>query len=162
MTESSLALVAELKDFIEDEAALLDESRFDEWLNLFASDGKYWVPCRRGQTDPVSVPSIFYEDKDILAIRIRRASHPANLAQIPLPRTSHVLGRIRLEKVEHDLYEVSSRMIMVEYRESDGQRLFGGDCRHVLRRDGGRLQIVLKRVDLINCDGPHSFITMPI
>ena len=51
---------------------------------------------------------------------------------------------------------------MVEYREGDGQRVFAGKCRHTLRREGDDLKIVLKRVDLVNCDAPHTFITIPL
>ena len=158
----SPTLLRELESFVQDEAELLDQRRFDEWLALFADDGKYWMPSRPDQTDPLGIPSIFYEDKDILEIRIRRASHPANLAQMPHSRTSHILGRIRVESAAHALYEVASRMVVVEYRDNDGQRVFGGSCRHSLRRDNGRSRIMLKRVDLVNCDAPHSFITMPI
>ena len=35
---------AELIAFVYDEAALLDAGRFDDWLGLFAEDGRYWVP----------------------------------------------------------------------------------------------------------------------
>ena len=152
----------ELAAFVHAEAELLDERRFEEWLELFADDGIYWMPAVPGQEDPLNTISIFYEDRDIMAIRIRRMSHPANLAQSPFPRTSHMLGRIRVEEAEGDVYEVGSRMQVVEYREGDGQRVFAGKCRHTLRREGEALKIVLKRVDLVNCDAPHTFITVPL
>ena len=152
----------ELEAFVYAEAELLDDGRFEEWLDLFADDGVYWVPAVPGQEDPLNTISIFYEDKDIMAIRIRRMSHPANVAQSPFPRTSHVVGQIRVEGADNDIYDVSSRMQVVEYREGDGQRVFAGKCRHTLRRDGDNLKIVLKRVDLVNCDAPHTFITIPL
>jgi 3-phenylpropionate/cinnamic acid dioxygenase small subunit len=34
----------ELVDFVYKEAALLDEEQYQEWLALFAEDGRYWVP----------------------------------------------------------------------------------------------------------------------
>ena len=33
-------------DFVAHEARLLDERRHDEWLALFADDGRYWVPLQ--------------------------------------------------------------------------------------------------------------------
>ncbi len=152
----------ELEAFVYAEAELLDDGLFEEWLDLFADDGVYWLPAVPGQEDPLNTISIFYEDKDIMAIRIRRMSHPANVAQSPFPRTSHVVGRIRVEGADNGIYDVSSRMQVVEYREGDGQRVFAGKCRHTLRRDGDNLKIVLKRVDLVNCDAPHTFITIPL
>ncbi len=152
----------ELEAFVYAEAELLDDGRFEEWLDLFADDGVYWVPAVPGQEDPLNTISIFYEDKDIMAIRIRRMSHPANVAQSPFPRTSHVVGRIRVEGADNGIYDVSSRIQVVEYREGDGQRVFAGKCCHTLRREGDNLKIVLKRVDLVNCDAPHTFITIPL
>jgi 3-phenylpropionate/cinnamic acid dioxygenase small subunit len=36
--------LAEIERFFVDEAALLDEWRLEEWLTLFAEDGRYLVP----------------------------------------------------------------------------------------------------------------------
>ena len=155
-------LRAELEGFVFAEAELLDDGRFDDWLALFADDGIYWVPAVPGQDDPLNTISIFYEDKDIMAIRIRRMTHPANVAQSPFPRTSHLLGQLRVDNGEDGTYQVRSRMQVVEYREGDGQRVFAGKCQHTLRREGDDLKIVLKRVDLVNCDAPHTFITVPL
>ena len=64
-TESALC------DFVAAEAALLDDGRFDEWLALFAEDGRYWVPLLGArQVDPLSHNSIAYEDRLLLQLRI--------------------------------------------------------------------------------------------
>jgi benzoate/toluate 1,2-dioxygenase beta subunit len=157
----SSAEIDEIKAFVETEAELLDEGRFDEWLALFADGAMYWMPSQPNQTDPLGVPSIFYEDKEILTVRIRRIQHQANLAQTPMARTVHVLGPVRIESQDSDTFEARSSMLVVEYRSSDGQRVFGAKCRHTLRRDNGQLRIVMKRVDMIDSDAPHSFITIP-
>jgi 3-phenylpropionate/cinnamic acid dioxygenase small subunit len=41
----------ELIDFVLREARLIDQQRFDEWLDLFSEDGIYWMPLEWGQTD---------------------------------------------------------------------------------------------------------------
>jgi len=152
----------EVEDFILAEAELLDQGRFTDWLALFTADGVYWMPSEPGQADPMNTASIFYEDRDILEIRIRRMSHPANVAQSPFPRTSHVVGAIRIEATKNGTVEVTARQHVVEYREGDGQRLFAGRCRYTLERVGGRLKIKQKRFDLVNADAPHTFITVPM
>ena len=38
----------EVERFLYREARLLDERRFEEWMNLFAEDGYYWVPAAPG------------------------------------------------------------------------------------------------------------------
>ena len=40
------ALERELGAFVAAEAALLDAARYDEWLALYADDGRYWVPLQ--------------------------------------------------------------------------------------------------------------------
>ncbi len=164
MSESrtETALRDELEAFVYAEAELLDDGKFEEWLALFADDGIYWIPAVPGQDDPLNTISIFYEDKDIMAIRIRRMTHPANIAQSPFPRTSHVVGQVRVDGADNGTFGVSSRVQVVEYREGDGQRVFAGKCHHTLRREGDDLKIVLKRFDLVNCDAPHTFITIPL
>ena len=42
---------AQLIDFVLDEAAMLDDLRFEDWLALFTEDGHYWMPLAHGQTD---------------------------------------------------------------------------------------------------------------
>ena len=52
---------AELEAFVLQEARLLDERRFAEWLALFAEDGVYWVPTLPGQASPQEALSLFHE-----------------------------------------------------------------------------------------------------
>jgi len=39
----------DLASFVQYEARLIDEQRFDEWLDLFAEDGRYWMPLEYGR-----------------------------------------------------------------------------------------------------------------
>ena len=61
---------ADLVDFVFHEARLLDEKRFDEWFALFTDDARYWAPLTRGQPNGDTFPSLFYEDKLLLKLRI--------------------------------------------------------------------------------------------
>src|SRR6478735_1499316 len=62
----------QLIDFVIREARLIDQHRFEEWLDLFAEDGFYWMPLEWGQTDPRLAASLMYEDKLLLTIRVER------------------------------------------------------------------------------------------
>ena len=42
----------ELIDFVVREARLIDQQRFDEWLDMYADDAFYWMPLEWNQTDP--------------------------------------------------------------------------------------------------------------
>ena len=150
----------EIRHFVHREANLLDERRFEDWLALFAEDGRYWIPGTPGQTDPLSVPSIVYEDPALLRIRVNRLLHPRAYAALPTPRTLHVVGN--LEIPDHDAaagrFRVSSSLLVVEHQDT-ATRNFAGKCEHVLRRSGDDFQIELKRIDLIDCDSIQRVMT---
>src|SRR3979409_1940134 len=59
----------QLIDFVIRETRLIDQHRFEEWLDLFAEDGFYWMPLEWGQTDPRLTTSLMYENTRILKIR---------------------------------------------------------------------------------------------
>ncbi len=136
--------------FIEDEAALLDAGRFDDWLALFAEDGRYWVPLLgAAQADPLSHNSIAYEDRLLLRLRIDRLKNPRAHSQHPASRSQHVLQRSRIESDEGDAVTLRTPFLYVEQR-GDEQTLLTGSYRHELQRTaGGGWTIRLKRVDLL-------------
>jgi 3-phenylpropionate/cinnamic acid dioxygenase small subunit len=142
---------AALQDFVVAEAALLDEGRFDEWLALFAEDGRYWVPLLGAcQADPLSHNSIAYEDRLLLQLRIERLKNPRAHSQHPPSRCQHVLQAARIEQIDPAAGTATLRtpFLYVEMR-GDQQVLLAGVCRHALVRGDGGLLIRQKRIDLL-------------
>ena len=76
----------ELVRFVVREARLIDEKRFDEWYELFAEDGYYWVPASPGQPDALNHNSLAYEDKLLLQLRIERLKSPLAYSLKPASR----------------------------------------------------------------------------
>jgi benzoate/toluate 1,2-dioxygenase beta subunit len=153
----------EIQQFLFDEARLLDTERFEDWLNLFTADGLYWVPGSRGQSDPRNAPSIIYEDRNLLTMRIKRLAHPRAFMMSPPPRATRMVGNIALARNGGTAseYHVASVLIVVEYHD-EHRRLFSGQCSHVLRRVDETLRIASKRVDLVDCDAVHSAMMLPL
>lgn len=143
-----------IEAFLFHEARLLDERRFEEWLDLFTETGWYWVPVQAGQDNPRDTISLIYDDRRLLETRIRRFRNPRIHAQIPPSRTSHLLGNVTVEPEPPGDAEllVGSNFQMLEYRR-DKQRVFGGSCRHALIHHGDSFKIQWKRVNLVNSDG---------
>ena len=154
---------ARLEEFIMQEARLLDERRFRDWMALFADDGTYWVPAVPDQQSPFDQASLFYDDRDLMRTRIERLEHPRIHVQTPPSRTAHLVGNVLVEIADEAKGEVvvGSTVIMVEYRD-DQQRIFAGRQIHTLRRAGDGFSIVQKRVDLINCDSAFEAMAVPI
>jgi benzoate/toluate 1,2-dioxygenase beta subunit len=149
--------------FLIHEVRLLDERRFREWMGLFTDDGTYWVPAVPNQESPFNQASLFYDDRQLMKTRVERLEHPLIHVQTPPSQTVHLVSNVTIEAQDDAKGEVliASNVIMVEYRQ-DHQRVFAGRQQHRLRRDGDGWRIVLKRVDLANCQAAFEAIAVPI
>jgi len=85
----------DLIDFVYAEARLLDDLRFEDWLDLYAEDGYYWMPLAHGQTDARLHASLMYEDKLLLRVRVERLAGQRTFSQQPKSRCHHLLRRPR-------------------------------------------------------------------
>ena len=135
--------------FVIREARLLDEKRFDEWYELFAEDGHYWVPASPGQPDALNHNSLAYEDRLLLKLRIERLKQPSAYSQKPASRCHHLLQTPEIEKSKKDEFVVRTNFIYTETRGDESQR-YAAVAWHTLV--GEPLKIRLKRVDILNCD----------
>ena len=158
-TQSTLD-VRRCEQFLLQEARLLDEGKFDEWLALFVPDAWYWVPSEPDQADPIETVSLIYDDRRLLETRVRRLASPRMYSQEPRSRTSRIIANATIEEAGKDACTVRSKFMMIEYRR-EHQRLFGGIMLHRLVQTDGRIMIAWKRVDLVNCDAPLDGITIP-
>ncbi|MDE2371468.1 MAG: aromatic-ring-hydroxylating dioxygenase subunit beta [Burkholderiales bacterium] len=147
--------------FVYAEARLLDEQRFDAWLELFADEGHYWMPLTPGQTDYRLESSLMYEDKLLLRVRAERLAGARTFSQQPRSRCHHLLQAPAVESMDAAAgrYVVRTAFHYVETR-MDAQTLFAGWVTHELTAAGGPLRILLKRVDLVNCDAAFGNINL--
>ena len=144
---------AELIHFVVQEARLLDELRFDDWLQLFTDDGHYWMPLAHGQTDARLQASLLFEDKLLLKVRIARLHGARTFSQQPTSRCHHLLQTPTVESRDEaaGLYTTRTAFHYVETRR-DEQTLYAGWATHTLVHTESGLRMQLKRVDLVNCD----------
>jgi 3-phenylpropionate/cinnamic acid dioxygenase small subunit len=158
VTHASAALQREVETFLFRQAALLDAKRWQEWIELFADDGVYWMPVMPEQTDWLGEPSIFAEDRLLMEVRMGRLGHPNAWSQAAAWGTNHLVGNVVIESVEADTVRVYSRFQMMELRR-DTVRHFGGSYRHTLRRGAnGAFTIVLQRVDMMNGQAAYDYV----
>lgn len=151
----------DLVDFVYHEARLLDELRYEEWLDLFAEDGHYWMPAEWQQTDPRLLASLMYDDKLLLRIRVERLAGERTFSQKPKSRGQHLLQAPMIDEMNpaENRYRTWTAFHYVETRR-DEQQLYAGWARHELSVIDGRLKIRLKRVDLVNFDAPFGNIQL--
>jgi 3-phenylpropionate/cinnamic acid dioxygenase small subunit len=150
-------VLREIEQFLYRQSELLDSKLWQDYIDLFADDGVYWMPVTPEQTEWQGSPSIFAEDKYMMQVRMGRVSHPTAWSQAPMWATSHVVGNVVLESESPTEWVVRSRFHMMELRR-DTVRHFGGTYRHTLVRVHGKLQIKLQRVDMFNAQAPYDYV----
>src|SRR5947209_15892505 len=111
----------ELIDFVVREARLIDQQRFDEWLDMYADDAFYWMPLEWNQTDPRLTCSLMYEDKLLLSIRVERLKGARTFSQKPKSRCHHVLQTPQVDSRDANAnsYVTWTTMHYVETRVSE-------------------------------------------
>ena len=151
----------DLVDFVLREVRLLDDLRFDDWLALFAEDGRYWMPLERGQTERKLHSSLMDEDTLLLKVRIERLHGARTFSQQPGSRCHHLLQQPSIESRDEaaGVYVTRTAFHYVETRV-DEQQLYAGWATHTLKATPEGLRIQLKRVDLVNCDAAFGNIQL--
>ena len=155
-TAESTAASSEIEAFLYREADCLDRADLDDWINMYAEDGVYWMPASPTQTDRDTHISIFNDDRLLMEIRRRNFGHEFAASMEYPVRCSHLIGNVRLldGATDADSLRVASNFQAVVYYRGD-QTLYAGRYTHDLVRDGSDFRIRHKRVDLINCDAPN-------
>lgn len=133
-------------DFLLDEAALLDDRRHDEWLEMLADDIRYHVPVRvtTAHTLATSTSSMAHFDEDLYSLRkrVQRFGTEHAWAEDPPSRTRRFVTNIRCWATpEDDIVAESSLLLFRSRGDIHDHDLLSGRRRDVIRRlaDGLRL-----------------------
>lgn len=145
MIEAPMSLRERVEDFLSYEGELLDERKFDRWLELLADDVRYWMPLARNfehdkpeteYTRERSGAAWFDEDKKTLTQRVRQLQGGDHWAEEPLSRTTHMTTNVRIDRVDGPELTVKCRFLVYVNRRETEVRLFAGKRVDVLHRSG--------------------------
>ncbi len=88
---------AEVEDFLYHEAALLDEWRLDDWLELLTDDAAYYVPSTDAPaSDHRSALFLIADDATRIRARVKRLKDTQAHAEFPHSRTRRMIGNVRI------------------------------------------------------------------
>ena len=156
-------LRAEVEEFLYDEAELLDERRFDDWLDLLAEDIVYFVPMRRNvavgthadreDTREGRDMSWFEDDKWTLTKRVEQIATGVHWAEEPFSRTTHLVTNVQVLSASPNPAAVEeltarSRFIVYQNRVEYEEYFFVGKRTDTLRRVGDTFQLARREVTL--------------
>jgi 3-phenylpropionate/cinnamic acid dioxygenase small subunit len=149
----------DILDFIYAEVSLIDDQKFDQWLDLFADDGLYWMPLEFGQKEEHLATSLMYEDKLLLTVRVERLHGERTFSQKPKSRCHHMLQRPEILSIDGGVVTTKTAFHYTETR-LDEQFFLVGWAVHTLRVGPDGLKIQRKRVNLINPEAAHRNIQL--
>jgi len=155
----------EVEQFYYEEAELLDDGRFADWLELLADDLDYWMPTRTNRLRRQQALSIaargeagyYDETKESLAWRIRRFDSGMAWAEDPPSRTRHLITNIVVRHIDPDQHpdfsaedlEVRSAFLVYRNRLEREENVFAGRRVDILRRTEEGLRVA-RRVILLD------------
>ncbi|MET7393755.1 aromatic-ring-hydroxylating dioxygenase subunit beta [Dactylosporangium sp. NPDC005572] len=132
---------AEIEDFLYNEAALLDEWRLEEWLDLFTLDCVYEIPSSdtRG-LDGGLVYSLIHDRRPLLEQRVLRLKKPTAHAEYPHSRTRRLVTNVRL--LSHDGDGIRATANFAVFRSRAGKDVMYVGCyEYLFVLDGDALRI---------------------
>lgn len=152
----------DVQELLHLEARLLDEGRFDEWLDLFTDDALYWLPIA---ADGPREPSIIKDSKAGMEERVFRLTKTLAHAQNPPSRTQHDITNIEVQETADGVLEVFCNQTVHELRPGDTfhvglatPRMFAARCRYLVV-PGERWRIREKVCRLIDREYPMYNLT---
>jgi 3-phenylpropionate/cinnamic acid dioxygenase small subunit len=137
---------------IEREARLLDQLDFDGWLSMYSPECIYWVPSTPSGGDPRREIAISFDDRRRMEDRIYRLRTGYAWSQAPVSRTVRMVSNVEVFAAAAPSNRmVRSNFLISEFRP-DGVRFLSGWCGHRFAERGGRWEIEVRQVNLIDCD----------
>ena len=157
-----LLIKEDVQEFLYREAELLDERRYEEWLDLFTDDCHYWMPMRRNV--PHDAPereftregtdvNWFDEGKDTLTRRVRQILTGIHWAEEPPSRICHMVSNVQLLMAappgpNPSEVGVKCRFLIYRNRVETETDLLVGKREDLLRRIDGHWKIARRRIVL--------------
>jgi len=141
--------MGDLEQLLYRESRLLDEGRFEQWLELFSGDATYWIPVGDTRSDPQTQLSLVYDDRSHLEDRVWRLTQSRGPSQEPAFTTVHLVSNVEPGVPAAD-GTLTVRSCLVVFEERAGQTgAWSGRCEHDLVPCGESWLIAAKRVHLL-------------
>jgi p-cumate 2,3-dioxygenase beta subunit len=143
-----LALRLEVEEFLIEEAAMLDEWRLDDWLELFTEDASYVVPSTDvPDGDPAHDLTLIDDDYLRLTWRVRRLKSRHAHREFPWSRTRRLVTNVRVLRAEGDELDVTASVLVHRFRHGQADAFVGRYLSTLVRTPDG-LRIRRRRAEL--------------
>ncbi len=157
-----LLLKQEIEEFLYGEADLLDERRYEEWLDLLTEDARYWMPMRRNVppddlerefTREGADVNWFDEGKETLARRVGQILTGVHWAEEPPSRICHMVSNVQILRAtppgpSPSEVAVKCRFLVYRNRVETETDILVGKREDLLRKVDGDWKIARRKIVL--------------
>jgi 3-phenylpropionate/cinnamic acid dioxygenase small subunit len=137
-----------------DEARLIDQKRWAEWLALYTEDAVFWMPSWKDEAHTTDDPEfqlnlIYLPNRQGLEDRIYRIETGDSFASVPLDRTTHVVSGALVPGQTAAGIEAWTSWIVHTYGYR-GTTTRSGSYEYLLRETPDGLRIARKKIVMID------------
>ncbi|WP_102348725.1 3-phenylpropionate/cinnamic acid dioxygenase subunit beta [Bacillus sp. Marseille-P3661] len=149
----TLDIKEEIKDFLYEEAFLLDNRMYNEWLDLLDENISYKMPLREtvqgvGVNDIVEDMSFFDETKTSLTTRVKRLYTKSAWVENPATRQRHYISNIKVRGTSNpNEFSVRSYFLYKRTRGSNHEiEQMTGQRYDILRKENDEWKIISRTI----------------
>ncbi len=127
----------QIEDFLYAEAALLDEWRLQEWLELLTEDVTYSVPATDvPEGDAKNTLFLVADDAIRVHSRVKQLLGKSAWAENPRSRTRRLISNVRIRKTNGETIRVTANFIVYRMRMDQVDTYVGRYEYTLVQRDG--------------------------
>jgi len=149
---TDFAIRDEFRRLLEREARLLDQLRYEDWLQMYTTECIYWVPSTPSAGDPRREISVMFDDRRRLEDRIYRLHTGFAWSQAPASRTVRMISNVEIFATARDDVRMLRSNFLISEFWGDETRVLTGWTGHRVVRDDMQWKIQAKQANLIDCD----------
>jgi 3-phenylpropionate/cinnamic acid dioxygenase small subunit len=157
-TAEDMLLIREVEAFLYREADTIDSRHFEEWLDFFSDDIRYWVPIRKNlpfnkrfedATDDHQSAWID-DDRMTLVARVYQVLTKIHWAEEPLSRVSHLVTNVYVDRIEQgprgEEIVVRSKLLVHRSRMDEAGEMIVAKREDRIRRTDEGLKICWRKI----------------
>ena len=151
-------LQREIERWLYHEALLLDEQRFDEWLELFADDIRYCMPTSEAvqgvdEADQLHV-AYLDEDRHMLGLRVKQLNTGLRHVEVPPSLTCRLITNLLADSEDDraDSATARSNFLIYQMRHGRHESQFAGRRKDRLRKIDGSWKLAER----------YIYVTQPV
>jgi p-cumate 2,3-dioxygenase beta subunit len=150
-----------VEDFLYEEAALLDDWRLDEWLELLTEDATYEVPATdTPEGDPRGTLSLIADDKVRIRSRVAQLLGKSAWAENPPSRTRRMISNVRIRGVDGEQLYVTANFVVYRMRFEHTDTYVGRYEYTLVQGDGGLKIRARKAILDLEALRPHGKVSI--